>query len=271
MDIEKYIGVKYGRLVIGEHADGKSSRMFVFKCDCGGSKIASVYDVARGFTTSCGCLKRENAAAMGSAMRGKNVRDLVGRRFGMLTVTSQAPPNKHQCSTWLCKCDCGTEKVVSANHLVTGNTASCGCARRDGLVVRPENKRAASNAYVKNRYRTDVRYSVNRRAFQLIHATLKARNSTKSDTWESLVGYSLDDLMARLMETMPAGYTWDDFLSGALEIEHIVPLAVFNFTEDTDLDFRRAWALGNLRLLPSAENQAKADKLDGQFQPSLSF
>jgi hypothetical protein len=37
------------------------------------------------------------------------------------------------------------------------------------------------------------------------------------------------------------------------------------------LDFRRAWALTNLRLIPSLQNQQKKDRLSGQFQPSLSF
>lgn len=33
-------------------------------------------------------------------------------------------------ATWLCICDCGTEKQVVANGLMTGNSASCGCQKR---------------------------------------------------------------------------------------------------------------------------------------------
>lgn len=32
---------------------------------------------------------------------------------------------------WLCRCDCGEEKIVSGNTLVSGDTQSCGCYRRE--------------------------------------------------------------------------------------------------------------------------------------------
>lgn len=70
---------------------------------------------------------------------------------------------------------------------------------------------------------------------------------------------------------MPKGYTWADFMAGRLHIDHKVPLAAFNFTTSEDLDFKRAWALSNLQLLPEADNIAKSDSLDGPFQPSLGF
>lgn len=59
----------------------------------------------------------------------KNFKDLTGRRFGKLTVLSREPNNKHNESMWLCKCDCGTVKVVSGNNLSCGRTRSCGCGK----------------------------------------------------------------------------------------------------------------------------------------------
>ena len=53
---------------------------------------------------------------------------LLGRRFGMLTVTARAPnhpTNKRVC--WSVKCDCGTTSVAQSNNLLSGNTQSCGC------------------------------------------------------------------------------------------------------------------------------------------------
>lgn len=262
---------RHGRLTVVRHAGaGLAPRLYLWRCDCGTEKVASLTDVRRGMVTSCGCAKRENAAAM-RARRGAMINDLTGQRFGKLQVTDRASNNKHGCAVWRCICDCGTEKLVSGNHLVTGNTASCGCAYRDGLTVRTADARARSNAYVQARYRSDQKFALNRRAQQLVHASLRARGSSKSGRWEKLVGYTLAALEQRLRETMPAGYTWDDFLSGLLHIDHITPLAAFNFTCETDLDFRRAWALSNLQLLPGPDNIAKADKLAGQFQPSLGF
>lgn len=56
---------------------------------------------------------------------GKAV-DLTGMRFGRLTVLSRAGTKaKHH--TWLCKCDCGVEKVAYGHAMLNGATVSCGC------------------------------------------------------------------------------------------------------------------------------------------------
>lgn len=40
--------------------------------------------------------------------------DLTGKRFGMLTVLSQADKNKCNHIVWLCKCDCGNTSLVES-------------------------------------------------------------------------------------------------------------------------------------------------------------
>ena len=56
--------------------------------------------------------------------------DLTGKKFGRLTVIGRAYPNdKYNHANWLCKCDCGTEKVIKGDSLTRGNTKSCGCLR----------------------------------------------------------------------------------------------------------------------------------------------
>ena len=59
--------------------------------------------------------------------------DLTGQRFGRLMVCCeiekiQSNKKRHY---WLCRCDCGNEKVVEESHLKTGHTKSCGCYRRE--------------------------------------------------------------------------------------------------------------------------------------------
>lgn len=62
--------------------------------------------------------------------------DLVGKRFGKLTVLYQAPDhiskNGNKRVVWHCKCDCGNELDVMALNLTRNHTTSCGCARTDG-------------------------------------------------------------------------------------------------------------------------------------------
>lgn len=51
--------------------------------------------------------------------------DLTGLTFGKLYVMYYAGDRK-----WHCKCKCGTEKDIYYQHLVSGDTTSCGCNRK---------------------------------------------------------------------------------------------------------------------------------------------
>ena len=51
--------------------------------------------------------------------------DLTGKRFGHLMVIERAIKNNK--SAWLCKCDCGKEKIIQQCNLVSGKSKSCGC------------------------------------------------------------------------------------------------------------------------------------------------
>ena len=59
--------------------------------------------------------------------------DLTGKKFGRLTVIEKAGKSKSGGVTWLCKCDCGNETVVRADHLKGGKIASCGCLQREAV------------------------------------------------------------------------------------------------------------------------------------------
>ena len=59
-----------------------------------------------------------------------NFIDLTGQRYGRLEVMSRAE-NKRKIAMWLCRCDCGNEKVVRGSDLRNGHTQSCGCLHKD--------------------------------------------------------------------------------------------------------------------------------------------
>jgi len=117
------------------------------------------------------------------------------------------------------------------------------------------------------KYKTDLKYNLNSKMAISICTALKGNKDGRS--WESLTGYTLTELERRLNKTIPEGYTWQDFLSGELHIDHIIPISAFNFTRPEHTDFKRCWALENLRLLPARENLIKNAKLDRPFQPAL--
>lgn len=65
--------------------------------------------------------------------------DLIGQKFGRLTVVSYAGmvtyglyhTTKTRNRTWLCECDCGNTVTVVHANLIRGNTKSCGCLQHD--------------------------------------------------------------------------------------------------------------------------------------------
>ena len=82
--------------------------------DCGTPAVVRGACLRRGYTKSCGCLKRECCRI-----------DLIGKRFGRLLVTAYAG-NKY----WSCVCDCGTRVDVRGQFLREGQSRSCGCRRQ---------------------------------------------------------------------------------------------------------------------------------------------
>lgn len=58
-------------------------------------------------------------------MKGKK-ENLVGLRYGKLTVIRRDGSNKHRNAMWLCRCDCSREISVSTNSLNTGHYVTCG-------------------------------------------------------------------------------------------------------------------------------------------------
>ncbi len=59
--------------------------------------------------------------------------DLIGQRFGYLTVISEAGRNKHKKIMWKCKCDCGNEVIIVGNDMKNDRIQSCGCYKKKKL------------------------------------------------------------------------------------------------------------------------------------------
>ena len=62
--------------------------------------------------------------------------DLTGKRFGRLEVIGRVANNKDRLM-WLCKCDCGTQKILRGDNLKEGLTKSCGCYHKEQIRGRP--------------------------------------------------------------------------------------------------------------------------------------
>lgn len=55
--------------------------------------------------------------------------ELVGHKFGRLSVLNRAGQDKRGNSLWECLCDCGKKTIKRGCSLVRGETKTCGCFR----------------------------------------------------------------------------------------------------------------------------------------------
>ena len=83
----------------------------------------------------------------------------------------------------------------------------------------------------------------------------------KGMKWETLVGYTIDQLRHHLEKQFTEGMTWDNYGINGWEIDHIIPLSIFNINGPESKGFKKAWALNNLRPLWASDNRIKRDKL----------
>lgn len=125
------VGQKFNRLTVIEKTDKRKNGSIIWlcKCDCG-----NTCEVCGGSLTrtnhpvkSCGCLKKEtDHQPKGNAI------DLIGQKFGHLTVLQRDGSDARGEAKWLCQCDCGNSQAISvlSSNLRNGHTQSCGCERR---------------------------------------------------------------------------------------------------------------------------------------------
>ena len=76
-----------------------------------------------------------------------------------------------------------------------------------------------------------------------------------------MLGYSADDLKTHLETQFADGMSWDNM--SEWHIDHIRPVASFNFDSTEHPDFKKCWALNNLQPLWAKDNLRKGDKWDG--------
>lgn len=114
-------GKKFGKLTVLELVSERTKnggKKYKCQCDCGNIKIVPRTRLISGESQSCGCLYSKN---------------LIGEKFGRLTVLEQLPERKNKKIIWKCQCDCGNIINVASIYLKKGNTKSCGCLKKDWI------------------------------------------------------------------------------------------------------------------------------------------
>ena len=120
------IGKTYGEVTVIEQLTNRHGNLIQkYKCKCScGKEVLWPADLINK-KKNCGC----------QFMKGFDVReDLVGQKFGKLTVTemSEKLDKYGKRSYAICRCDCGNICEVYRGHLKDGHTSSCGCTESFG-------------------------------------------------------------------------------------------------------------------------------------------
>ena len=117
-------GQKFNKLTVlyRTKAEAKGA-MWLCQCECGEYKVVSSSHLTSGHTKSCGCLNEKAA----------RIKDITGQTFGRLTVVSYESSDKKGHTFWKCKCECGNEKIIRKDGLVSGIVVSCGCFQKEQI------------------------------------------------------------------------------------------------------------------------------------------
>jgi len=85
------------------------------------------------------------------------------------------------------------------------------------------------------------------------------RKNGKSLPTFSLLDFTIEELKQHLENQFQKGMLWGNY--GEWEIDHIKPIASFNYNSPQHSDFKKCWALSNLQPLWAKENRKKSAKL----------
>jgi len=112
------------------------------------------------------------------------------------------------------------------------------------------------NDYFRERKNIDIKFRLDRNIASTISISLKGKKAGR--TWESLVGYTIEDLIKHLESKFEFWMSWSNY--GKWHIDHIKPKSLFHYTCPEDQEFKECWALSNLQPMEAKENIKKSNK-----------
>ncbi len=80
----------------------------------------------------------------------------------------------------------------------------------------------------------------------------------RKKVWE-ILGYTYEEFVKHVEKLFQPGMTWDNH--GEWEIDHIIPVAFFQFKSHKDVEFKMCWRLENIQPLWKHQNKQKGNKI----------
>ena len=90
------------------------------------------------------------------------------------------------------------------------------------------------------------------------------KDGKKGKKLKEILGYTIAELKAHLEERFTDGMSWENYGLYGWHIDHIKPVAAFNYSSTEDEEFKQCWALENLQPLWAKDNFKKGAKWDDE-------
>jgi len=141
------------------------------------------------------------------------------------------------------------------------------CDKKRCLLWRQKNKqkwieysRLYRRTYKKIRKQLDPKYHLDEIMGNAIYVAIKRQK--QGQKWEEFVNYNVNDLINHLENLFESWMNWNNWgiynpIKKTWQIDHIKPKNQFNYISYTDSEFKKCWALNNLRPLETIKNLKK--------------
>lgn len=126
--------------------------------------------------------KHPNAKYCSRQCCGKaHQKDIVGKKFNKLLVLKEVK-TKYRDRYFLCRCDCGNEKIIRGKHLTSNKIVSCGCYQKE-ICGKTHITHGLTNSRLYSIYKDIIKRCTNKN-----HSTYKnygARGITICNEWKN--------------------------------------------------------------------------------------
>ena len=113
------------------------------------------------------------------------------------------------------------------------------------------------NQWQKQRRKISIEFRLGQNMGWTLRKNLKGKKAGRR--WETLVGYTIEDLIEHLESKFEPWMTWENY--GKWHVDHIIPKSHFKYRSTDDPEFKKCWALDNLQPLDGIENMRKGDRI----------
>jgi len=132
---------------------------------------------------------------------------------------------------------------------------------KEWYIINKEHIRKRQKIYDNKRYKNDISHKLSCCISTGIYQSLNGAKNRKK--WQTLVGYSLEELKSHLEFLFKPGMSWDNHGLKGWHIDHIKPKSHFHFKSYEDAGFKQCWSLDNLQPLWASDNLSKSNRFVG--------